>query len=597
VPEFSVPALSIASPHQNLTDIVVSNAAEAPDAVVISRKVADEWQDVTSRQFRDEVFALAKGLITSGIDPGDRVAIMSRTRYEWTLADFAIWCAGAVPVPIYETSSGEQVKWIVGDSEAVAIFVETPDHATTVESVHGDLPGLRQVWQFEGGDIDKLVTAGDGVADTEIEQRRGALTRDSMATLIYTSGTTGNPKGCELTHGNMLYDVETVVEIAGDLFKAEGSSTLLFLPIAHVFGRLIEVGCLHARARLGHSPDIKNLLPDLAAFQPTFILSVPRVFEKVFNNASQKAHAAGKGKIFDAAAATSIAYSEALETGSPGLVVKVKHAIFDKLVYSKLRDALGGKTKYAVSGGAPLGARLGHFFRGAGITVFEGYGLTETSAGATINRPGDIRVGSVGKPIPGSAVRIADDGEVLLKGPNVMRGYWKNPTATGESIESDGWFHTGDVGELDADGFLRITGRKKELIVTAGGKNVAPAVLEDRIRAHYLVSQCIVVGDAQPYIAALVTIDPEAFPAWKEQHGKAAGATVGDLVDDPDLRAAIQEAIDEGNKAVSKAEAIKRWRILPADLDESTGHLTPTLKLKRSVIAKDFAAEIDALYS
>jgi long-chain acyl-CoA synthetase len=597
VREFSVPALSVASPNQNLSDIVVRNATEAPGAVVISRKVGDEWQDVTSRQFRDEVFALAKGLVASGINAGDRIAIMSRTRYEWTLADFAIWCAGAVPVPIYETSSAEQVKWIVGDSEAVAIFLEAPTHAGVVESVHSDLPNLKQVWQFEASDVDKLVAAGSGLDDSEIEQRRGTLTRDSMATLIYTSGTTGNPKGCGLTHGNVLYDVETVVGIAGDLFTAEGSSTLLFLPIAHVFGRLIEIGCLYARARLGHSPDIKNLLPDLAEFQPTFILSVPRVFEKVFNNASQKAHAAGKGKIFDAAAATSIAYSEALEAGSPGLVLKVKHAVFDRLVYSKLRDALGGKAKYAVSGGAPLGARLGHFFRGAGITVFEGYGLTETSAGATLNRPGDIRVGSVGKPIPGAAVRIADDGEVLLKGPHIMRGYWKNETATAEAIDSDGWFHTGDIGELDADGFLRITGRKKELIVTAGGKNVAPALLEDRIRAHYLVSQTIVVGDAQPYIAALVTVDPEAFPAWKEQHGKPANATVAELVDDQDLRAAVQEAIDEGNKAVSKAEAIKRWRILPADLDESTGHLTPTLKLKRNVIAKDFAAEIDALYS
>jgi len=597
VHEFSVPAVPVASPHQNLSDIILRNATEAPDAVLISRKVGDEWQSVTSRQFRDEVLGLAKGLAAAGVDPGDRIGIMSRTRYEWTLADFAIWCAGAVPVPIYESSSAEQVRWILGDSEAKAVFVETPQHTATVESVRDHVPQLTQVWQFEAGDTDKLAALGGGVDDAEIERRRGTLTRDTMATLIYTSGTTGNPKGCELTHGNLLYIVETVVTIAPSLFKTEGSSTLLFLPIAHVFGRVIEIAFLHSRARLGHCPDVKNLLPDLASFQPTFILSVPRVFEKVFNNASQKAHAAGKGKIFDAAATTAIAYSQAQESGTPGLPLRIRHAVFDRLVYSKLRAALGGRAKHAVSGGAPLGARLGHFFRGAGITVYEGYGLTETSGAGTVNYPGELKVGTVGRPTPGSSVRIADDGEVLLKGPHLMRGYWRSDVATAEAIDPDGWFHTGDIGDLDADGYLRITGRKKELIVTAAGKNVAPSVLEDRIRAHYLVSQCIVVGDAQPYIGALVTIDPDAFPAWKQRNGKSADATVADLTDDPELRAAIQQAVDEGNKAVSKAEAIKRWRLLPVDLTEDSGHLTPTMKLKRNIIAKDFAAEIDALYS
>ena len=585
----------VALPGRNLTDMVWRNEAEDPGAVLFSRKSGQSWVDVTARQFAEEVRRVAAGLVAAGVQTGDRVALMSKTRYEWTLCDYAIWTAGAVTVPIYETSSAEQVQWILSDSAAVAAIVETAKHNEIVAEVRDAVPGLRNVWTIDDLGVDALKGAGQQISADDLAQRHGALGPDTLATIIYTSGTTGRPKGCELTHGNLLFDIASTRVYIGDFFN-EGGSTLLFLPLAHVFARLIQVGAVDVRARMGHTADMKNLLSDLAVFQPTFILSVPRVFEKVYNASKTKAHADGKGAIFDRAEAVAIEYSEALDSGSVGLALRLQHRLFDKLVYSKLRAALGGKVRHAVSGGAPLGARLGHFFRGIGILVCEGYGLTETSAGATLNGSKHLKIGSVGKAIPGTSVRIADDGEILLKGGNVFRGYYNNPTATADAL-ADGWFHTGDIGELDPDGFLTITGRKKELIVTAGGKNVAPAVLEDRLRAHPLVSQCMVVGDNKPFIGCLITIDPEAFPAWKAQAGKPGEAGVADLVDDPDLRAVIQGAVDEANKAVSNAEAIKSFRILPVDFTEEGGELTPTLKLKRAVVLKEFAADVEAIYA
>ncbi|MDP9183132.1 MAG: AMP-dependent synthetase/ligase, partial [Actinomycetota bacterium] len=422
---------------------------------------------------------------------------------------------------------------------------------------------------------------------------RATLGVDSLATIIYTSGTTGRPKGCELTHGNLLGTGRSAGKVIPELFNPEGA-TLLFLPLAHVFARLIQVGCVESGARMGHTADIKNLLSDFAAFQPTFILSVPRVFEKVYNTAKQKAHADGKGAIFDRAEKVAIAYSEGVQNGSVGPVTKIQHGLFDKLVYSKLRAALGGEVAWAVSGGAPLGARLGHFFRGIGVTILEGWGLTETTAAGTVNTPAHIKIGTVGRPSPGVTVRVAEDGELLMAGRNIMNGYWKNPTATDE-VMSDEWFHSGDIGEIDSDGFIKITGRKKELIVTAGGKNVAPAVLEDRLRAHPLVSQCLVVGDQQPYIACLVTLDPDSIGPWAAAHGKSGGA--GELASDPELIAEIQLGVDEANKAVSKAEAIRKFTVLPVDWTEEGGQLTPSLKLKRSVVMKEFASDVDALYA
>ncbi|MBY9073776.1 AMP-dependent synthetase/ligase [Nocardioides sp. WL0053] len=593
--EYSTP-INIEIPTTgNLTDDIVTNATDYPDVVSFSRRVDGAWTDVTAAQFLGQVRAVAKGLVAAGIGEGDRVALISKTRYEWTLLDYAIWCAGAVTVPVYETSSAEQVEWILSDSGATAVVAETAAHAARVAEMRGSLPDLRHVWQLDEGAVDELVALGASVSDDDVERRRTALTPDSLATLIYTSGTTGRPKGCMLTHGNFMFELGVAVEELHQLFDDEDSATLLFLPLAHVFARIIQIGAIKARCRLGHSADVKNLVADLGSFQPTFILAVPRVFEKVFNSASQNAAADGKGRIFDHAADTAIAYSKALDGRRVGLLLRARHALFDKLVYGRLRTALGGHCAYAISGGAPLGERLGHFYRGIGLVVIEGYGLTETTAALTANLPETSKIGTVGRPLPGTGVRIAEDGELLVKGGQVFTGYWHNPEATAEALSPDGWFHTGDLGEIDDEGFVRITGRKKEIIVTAGGKNVAPTVLEDRLRAHPLVSQCMVVGDGQPYIAALVTIDPESFPQWAEQHHKTGA--IADLTEDPDLIAEVERAVEEANKAVSQAESIRKFTILPVDWTEEGGQLTPSLKLKRNVVSREFRADVEALYS
>lgn len=594
--EFSVPAIVPAPTTGSLSDHIVENAVNDPGSVVLSINRGGAWVDMTAAEFLGEVKAVAKGLIANDIETGQRIAIMSRTRYEWTLLDYATWYAGAISVPIYETSSAEQVHWICSDSNAVAIVMESAKHKAVFAEVSAELPEVTRAWVIDDGCIDQLKAAGRQITDEELESHRASVTPETLATIIYTSGTTGRPKGCMLTHRNFMFEVDNVVQGLKEVFLAPGSSTLLFLPIAHVFGRVIQLGCMRAKVRLAHSPDITNLLGDLQSFHPTFLLAVPRVFEKVFNSAQQKAIADGKGNIFDKAAHVAIEYSESLDDGGPSLGLKIKHGLFDKLVYKKLRHAMGGEIRWAVSGGAPLGARLGHFFRGIGVTILEGWGLTETSAASTVNRPDAISIGTVGQPFPGSSVKVADDGELMLAGEHIFKGYWNNPTATAEAIEPDGWFHTGDIGEIDDRGFVRITGRKKELIVTAGGKNVAPAVLEDRIRAHWLVSQCMVVGDNRPFIAALVTIDPEAFPAWKKQNGKPEAATVADLASDPVLVATIQEAVDVGNKAVSNAEAIKKFKILGIDWTEDGGQMTPSMKMKRNVIAKECEADIAELY-
>ncbi|MCX3062376.1 AMP-dependent synthetase/ligase [Streptomyces beihaiensis] len=594
--EFSLPALYEVPADGNLTDIVRRNAAQHPDVAVIGRKVDGVWQDITSVRFLAEVRAAAKGLIASGVQPGDRVGLMSRTRYEWTLLDFAIWSAGAVTVPVYETSSAEQIQWILGDSGAVAIVVESDAHAAAVASVRDTLPALKHVWQIEAGGVEELDAAGADVADATVDERSAVAKADDPATIVYTSGTTGRPKGCVLTHRSFFAECGNVVARLKPLFRTGECSVLLFLPVAHVFGRLVEVASLMAPIKLGHAPDIKNLTDELAAFRPTLILGVPRVFEKVYNSARAKAQADGKGKIFDKAADTAIEYSRALDTPKgPSLALKIKYRTFDKLVYSKLRAVLGGRGEYAISGGAPLGERLGHFFRGIGFTVLEGYGLTESCAATAFNPWDRQKIGTVGQPLPGSVVRIADDGEVLLHGEHLFTGYWNNEGATREAL-ADGWFHTGDIGTLDEDGYLQITGRKKEIIVTAGGKNVAPAVIEDRIRAHALVAECMVVGDARPFVGALVTIDEEFLGKWAAEHGKPKGSTVASLREDPDLLAEIQAAVDDGNAAVSKAESVRKFRILGSQFTEESGHLTPSLKLKRGVVAKDYADEVEAIY-
>ena len=593
--EVTTPVLVPSATAGNLTNLIAERAWFEPERITMSRPLGDGWQSVTAREVDEEVRATAKGLIAAGIQIGDRVAIMARTRYEWTILDFAIWYAGAVVVPIYDTSSAEQIDWILNDSSTVGIIVETPALRELVQTV---IPShTKHVWVMTEDVLSVLRNAGAQVSDDEIERRRAALGPDTLATLIYTSGTTGKPKGVSLTHGNFLAECGNVVQGASDLFLKPGGSTLLFLPVAHVFGRMVQIGAINSGLHLAHCSDPLGRLPiDLASFKPTFVLAVPRIFEKIYNGAEARAEAAGKGKIFRKAADVAIAYSEALDKKRVSPVLKLKHGLFDKLVYSKIRAGMGGRVEAAISGGAPLGVRLGHFYRGAGVTILEGYGLTETTAGATLNLTGAHRVGSVGRPIPGTSIKIAEDGEVLIRGAIVMRGYWQNDAANAEVFDSEGWFKSGDLGKLDDEGFLYIVGRKKELIVTAGGKNVAPAVLEDRLRAHPLVSQCLVVGDNQPFIAALVTIDQDALKGWVTNH-KKEGASMADLANDPDLIAVIQTAVDEANKAVSKAESIRKFTILTTDFTIAGGHLTQKLSIKRHVVAKEFAKEIDQLFT
>ncbi len=592
--EISIPAIIPPAAAGNLTNLISERAWFEPERIVASRPFGDNWQPVTAKEFEDEIRAVAKGLIASGINEGDRVAIMARTRYEWTILDFAIWYSGAVPVPIYETSSAEQVDWILSDSGAVAIIVETSVLAEVVKPV---MPAAcKLIWSITDNALATLTEAGKSVSDDVVTQRRNSLTPESLATLIYTSGTTGKPKGVQLTHANFLSECGNVVNGASDLFLKPGGSTLLFLPVAHVFGRMVQIGAITAGLHLAHCGDITRLPADLASFKPTFVLAVPRIFEKIYNGGEAKAEAAGKGKIFAKAAAVAIAYSQGLDTKKISPMLRIQHGLFDKLVYAKIRAGMGGRVEAAISGGAPLGERLGHFYRGAGIRVLEGYGLTETTAGATLNLTWAHEVGSVGKPIPGNTIKIAEDGEVLIKGPIVMKGYWKNDAANAEVFTSDRFFKTGDLGRIDDAGFLYIVGRKKELIVTAGGKNVAPAVLEDRLRSHPLISQCMVVGDNKPFIAALITLDPDSIKPWMVAN-KKEGATIAELAKDPALLSVIQSAVDETNKAVSRAESIRKFTVLPVDFTIAGGQLTAKLSVKRHVVGQQFASEIDELFA
>jgi long-chain acyl-CoA synthetase len=591
--EITTPQLVELPPTSNLNNLLTDRVTKDPDAPIIERPAGDGWESLSNAAFDAEVVAVAKGLVAKGVQPGDPVGIMSHTRYEWTLLDFAAWAAGAVPVPVYETSSPEQVEWIVTDAGVTLLVVEDDTLAAVVGQVSDAAPTLRDVLSIEDGAIADLVAAGADVDDDEITRRRGLAGLDDVATIIYTSGTTGRPKGAELTHGNFASLATNAVAAVPEVFAA-GGRTLLFLPLAHVFARFIEVLAIAGGSVLGHWADVKTVTEGLGTFKPTFVLAVPRVFEKVYNSAEQKAAAGGKLKIFQWATATAIAWSRAQDTGGPSLWLNVQHKVAGKLVYGKLLAALGGQARYAVSGGGPLGERLGHFFRGIGLTILEGYGLTETTAPTSVNRPAANHIGSVGTQLPGCGVRIADDGEILLKGVHVFRGYHGNPEATAESFDGE-WFRTGDLGTLDDDGFLSITGRKKEIIVTAGGKNVAPAALEDRIRAHALVSQCVVVGDNRPFIGALVTLDPEGLPGWLKMHDKPA-MSVEQARTDPDVLAALDAAVARANQAVSRAESIRKFSILAEDLTVENAYLTPSLKVKRSVVLEDFSDDVDALY-
>ncbi|GAA3963837.1 long-chain fatty acid--CoA ligase [Gordonia caeni] len=598
--ECRVPAQFTIPPERNATDVLFDAAAAEPGRTVFLEQAGSDWLPITAQEAADRVRALAKGLIASGVNPGDRVALLSATRLEWTLLDFAIWSTGATPVPIYDSSAAPQIDWIMEDSSAVGIIVETEAKRKLLDDV-SHVTAATMVFTIdpaEGPSLEEHLTAvGADVTDAELEARRRSLKADSPATLIYTSGTTGRPKGVMLYHSNMLGEIGGVLDTSLSELLGEGKRLLLFLPMAHVLARAINLVAIEAKVAVGYTADIKNLLPTFEVFRPSLILSVPRVFEKVYNSARQKAYddSVVKGKIFDRAASTAIAYSQATETGSVGTLLGLRHKLYDRLVYSKLKAALGSQCELAISGGAPLGARLGHFFRGVGIPVYEGYGLTETTAAVAVNTPSHVRMGTVGRPLPGNAARIADDGEVLLSGTVVFGGYWQNDEATAEAI-TDGWFHTGDLGSIDEDGYIKITGRKKEIIVTAGGKNVSPAPMEDIMRAHPMISQAMVIGDQQPFIGALLTLDAELIPDWLERNGKDPSTSMADLVKDADLHAELQAAVDEANATVSHAEGIKKFRILRNDFTEETGELTPTLKVKRKVVADKHGYHIDKIY-
>ncbi|WP_207309532.1 AMP-dependent synthetase/ligase [Streptomyces kasugaensis] len=604
--EFTVPPLTTAPPVGGLADVVFEHAATDPDRIALARKDADgHWQDISAAQFRDEVIGLAKGLLAQGIRFGDRVGIMSRTRYEWTLFDFALWSVGAQSVPLYPTSSAEQVFWTLHSAGASACLVEHEDHAMTVGSVIDRLPQLRTLWQLDRDPVTELTTAGAHLGDEVVHRHRMAVTPDATATIVYTSGTTGRPKGCDITHANFMAEADNVVLRYEAVFHSrpgDEASTLLFLPLAHVFGRMVQVAAVRGRVKLAHQPELaaRALLPDLRSFRPSFILAVPYVFEKVFAVARRQAETDGKETAFDKAVDIAVRYAEALEhkafgTGAgPGAALRMQHQLFDKLVYSKIREAMGGRVRHAMSGGSAMGRRLGLFFAGAGVTIYEGYGLTESTAAATANPPERTRFGTVGTPVPGTTVYIADDSEIWLHGAQIFRGYHNDARSTG-AVLSEGWFATGDLGSLDEDGYLTITGRKKEVLITSGGKTVSPVVLEERVRAHPLVAQCIVVGNDRPFIAALVTLDPEAVTHWLTVRGKPE-LPPSDLVRDPDLEAEIRRAVIAANTLVSQAESIRTFRILAHQFSEESGLLTPSLKLRRRAIEAAYAAEVDALY-
>jgi long-chain acyl-CoA synthetase len=600
--EFQSPAGYVLPRRGNLTDDVVRNGTEHADEVAFGIPRDGGWEDVTAGDFLTRVREVAGGLAASGIEPGDRVALLSRTRFEWTLLDYAIWFAGAVSVPVYETASAEQIEWILTDSGATAMVVETADHLARLERVRHRIETLDHVWCLAQDDLEALATAGLPYPEDDLERLRTRAGPDSLATLVYTSGTTGRPKGCMLTHGNFMFELGAATGELDELFAQEDASTLLVLPLAHVFARVIAVGAVRSRVRLGHCSDVRRLLEDMTTFRPTFMLAVPRVFEKVFNLASQESVADGRGRLFDRAAETAIAYSRLLDQPPsrarriPSALLKARHGLFERLVYGRLREVWGGRCTYAVSGGAPLGDRLGHFYRGIGLPVLEGYGLTETTAAVTVSRPDALKVGTVGRPLGGTSVRVADDGELHVRGRQVSPGYWRDDDATAQVLGPDGWLRTGDLGEIDDEGFVRVTGRRKEILVTTGGKNVAPSVLEDQIRAHPLVSQCMVVGDGRPFISALVTLDAEALGPWARLHGKPSAAA-GDLVHDSDLRAEVQSAVDAANRVVSQAESVRRFVVLPVEWTEEGGQLTPSLKVRRHVVLAQFRRDVEHLYA
>ncbi|HWH25924.1 MAG TPA: long-chain fatty acid--CoA ligase [Pseudolysinimonas sp.] len=594
--EIFIPAVVEADPTANTTDLLLDRVAATPNDALFALPTADGgWTDVTAAEFHRQVVALAKGFISAGVQPGEKIGFICRTRYEWTLVDFAVWFAGAVLVPIYETSAPSQIRYTLADSGATAIIIETPEQFARFDEIAGDVPEVTKVWQLARNDLDKLAAQGTDVTDETVEQRRSAAIGADLATLIYTAGSTGVPKGCILTHSNFV-ELSRNAAVAMHEVVAQGASTLLFITTAHVFARFISILSVTAGVKVGHQADTTQLLPALGSFRPTFLLAVPRVFEKVYNSAEQKAEAGGKGNIFRTAADTAVEHSLALDAGKVPFGLRVRFALFDRLVYSKLKAAMGGRVRYAVSGSAPLGIRLGHFFRSLDIQILEGYGLTETTAPVTVNLTQAFKIGTVGPALPGMGIKIADDGEILVRGIDVFDGYWNKPDETAAAFDGE-WFRTGDIGALDDDGYLTITGRKKELIATAGGKKVAPALLEDPIRSNPIVGQVVAVGEQKPFIAALITLDHEMLPVWLNNNKLDASMSPEEAAVHPAVIAEVQRAVDAANSRVSRAESIRKFVILPGEFTEASGHLTPKMSIKRAPILSDYATVIEGMYS
>jgi long-chain acyl-CoA synthetase len=595
--EYATPSVAVRA-DDNVVAALWDRERREPDAPALAVRRGDGVASMTVREVCDEVRALASGLIGLGVEPGSSVCVFSRTRREFTLVDYAILAAGCRTVPIYETDSPDQVRWVAGDSGAVAIVAEDETLRKNVDEVRSDLPAVANVFVIEEGGLDELKAAGAAVAASAVDDRSRAITHEQLASIVYTSGTTGRPKGCMITHGNIIHEVRGVAAVAADL-TGPGNATLMFLPLAHVLARVIQFACVTAGVEVGYATSLKHMTEEMPLFRPTWIFAVPRVFEKIYEGARQKAGGGVKGRMFSRASTVSIATSRGRQEGRVPPWTAAEHALFDRLVYAKLREAMGGRLRYAISGGAPLGERLGHFFNGLGLSVLEGYGLTETCAAATANAPGAMRVGTVGRPIPGNAIRIADDDEILIRGPVVFPGYWNNSAASADVLGEDGWLSSGDLGALDDDGFLRITGRKKDLIITAGGKNVQPAELEDVVSSNPVVAQAMVIGDGKPFIAALITLDVDALPAWVAERGRGVppgGDLLEALATDPEIEASVRASIDEANALVSRAESIREFRILSAPFTIEGGELTPTLKVRRAKVLEKYAHEVAAIY-
>lgn len=587
---------------------LMDTAKARPHGVMFTRPANYEWVNVTAKEFIREVFDVAKGIIAAGVEQGDRIIIISETRYEWSLLDFAVWAAGAVSVPVYPSSSLSQVRWVVEDSGAVLAITESQDHTELVQhllvddsgnpSLSGSTSQLRRILEINSSAIDTLKFEGRSLPDDVVDERIAATSTNDLASLVYTSGTTGKPKGCILTHKNWLAEVRGLLTNPIGAIAVPGSRVLTFLPMAHVFSRAVSLAVAIGGATQNHWSDFSSLSVEFQRSRPNLILGVPRVFEKVRNSAAQKAAdgSAFKRGIFEQAEQAAIEYSKALDTEEgPTRIQKAKQKVFDRMVYSKIREGVGGSVRYCITGGSAMGQDLLHWFRGIGVPVYEGYGLTEVAAAVTVDFD-DQQIGTVGPPIGGMTVRTNGVGEILVKGPTVFAGYWNNEEATKEALHGE-WYNTGDLGEILDNGKLMITGRKKDLIVTAGGKNVSPGPMEDILRAHPLVSQAMVVGDGKPFVGVLITLDPDILKRWKLDRNIPENRSTKELATEPQLRAEIQDAINEVNATVSHAEAIKKFYILESDLTEEENELTPTLKVKRNVVAQRYSDAIDHLYT